>query len=61
MPRYDYECNKCNKTFEIEHPISGPYPDKCNCDKDGVLTRVIITKPVISFVGSGFYVNDKDK
>lgn len=30
MPTYEYECERCKKTFEIEQKISDPPLKRCN-------------------------------
>lgn len=61
MPRYEYKCKKCDKSFEVVHGINENH-EKCKyCG--GPVRRVF--HPVgIVFKGSGFYATDsrgKDK
>lgn len=55
MPRYEYKCKKCNKSFEVIHGINDTV-DSCKfCE--GEVRRVF--HPVgIVFKGSGFYATD---
>lgn len=55
MPIYVYECQSCEKVFEVEQRIIEDPLTECECG--GFVKRVI--QPVgVSFKGSGFYVND---
>ncbi len=55
MPRYEYKCKECDKTFEVVHGINDNV-EKCQfCD--GEVRRLF--HPVgIVFKGSGFYSTD---
>jgi putative FmdB family regulatory protein len=34
MPRYDYVCKKCNKQYEVSHPMEYAQDVKCpRCEK----------------------------
>lgn len=58
MPLYNYQCNKCNDTFETIQAFS----DKplITCKKCGGNLKKLISKSVgIIFKGTGFYCNDK--
>jgi putative FmdB family regulatory protein len=62
MPRYDYKCNICEHTEELEYSISevpenGPICPDCS---HGLLKKVILPA-AISFKGSGFYSTDNRK
>jgi len=57
MPTYVYECNACQKTFEVEQRITEDPLTDCSCGKKGSLRRLI--QPIaVMFKGSGFHVND---
>jgi putative FmdB family regulatory protein len=58
MPTYAYECGSCNSTFEVEQRIvDDPLKDCPQCDKRGVLKRLI--QPIaVMFKGDGFHIND---
>jgi putative FmdB family regulatory protein len=59
MPTYEYECQKCGKTFEIFQKISAEPLSRC-ADKDckGALKRLISKGAGIIFKGPGFYATD---
>ncbi len=59
MPTYEYECQKCGKTFEIlqkitEKPMSLCPDEKCK----GKVKRLIGKGAGFIFKGSGFYATD---
>lgn len=57
MPTYVYECNVCEKTFEVEQRITENPLTDCRCGASGSLKRII--QPIaVMFKGSGFHVND---
>jgi putative FmdB family regulatory protein len=65
MPTYEYECAKCNKTFECIQSIKDK-PLK-TCPKDlcrmkiwgkGRVKRLLGTGAGLLFKGSGFYITD---
>ncbi len=57
MPSYDYECDACQVTFEIQHPMEetmdyfGCLNEEDGCP--GILKRVF-TAPAVSFKGQGW-------
>lgn len=57
MPTYVYECNKCQKTFEVEQRIIEEPLKDCPCGAKGTLKRLIQPTAVL-FKGSGFHIND---
>jgi putative FmdB family regulatory protein len=57
MPTYEYECTKCNHTFEEGAPITAPPRQRCPRCR-GKVQRLISRGTGIVFRGSGFYVND---
>jgi len=58
MPRYQYECNACNESFEQRQSFNDdPLADCPLCGAEDAVERVITSVGVI-FKGSGFYIND---
>ncbi|MCU0317327.1 MAG: hypothetical protein MUC92_12115 [Fimbriimonadaceae bacterium] len=57
MPTYVYECQTCEKVFEVDQRISEDPLRDCRCGSNGSLKRLIQPTAVL-FNGSGFYVND---
>lgn len=58
MPTYDYECKKCQHTWEAFQPITAKALKKCpECGKSAA-KRVIGPGAGILFKGSGFYLTD---
>ena len=57
MPTYTYECQLCDKTFEVVHSMKTKPKRKCpECGHHTL--ELVITPPAIKFIGSGFFVND---
>ena len=57
MPTYEYECKKCNDTFDVFQNMSDKPLKKCpTCG--GKVQRLIGTGAGIIFKGSGFYQTD---
>ena len=65
MPTYDYQCEKCKKTFEFSQSMKDPV--LTNCPKDscqqktwgkGKVKRQLGTGAGLIFKGSGFYITD---
>jgi len=65
MPTYDYQCEKCGKTFELfqsmkDEPLS-VCPKQC-CQQEtwgeGKVKRLLGTGAGLIFKGSGFYTTD---
>jgi len=55
LPRYEYKCKECGKTFEVAHGINDNVENCQFCD--GEVRRLF--HPVgIVFKGSGFYSTD---
>ena len=58
MPTYDYQCKKCDHTWELFQSITAKPVRKCpECGKMGA-QRVIGPGAAIIFKGSGFYQTD---
>ncbi len=65
MPTYDYQCEKCKKTFEIFHSMKEPALTTCpkgHCQQKawgkGKVKRLLGTGAGLIFKGSGFYITD---
>ena len=65
MPTYDYQCEKCKKTFEVYQSMKDPV--LATCPKDlcqqktwgkGKIKRLLGTGAGLIFKGSGFYITD---
>ena len=57
MARYDYRCNNCSLTFEVEHPMTA-HP-KVTCPKCGREAQRVFGASGIACKGSGFYNTDQ--
>ncbi|MBN2169556.1 MAG: hypothetical protein JW738_09955 [Actinobacteria bacterium] len=55
MPRYEYKCKKCNKSFEETHGINDSVE---SCKYCGGEVRRVFHPVGIVFKGSGFYATD---
>ncbi len=65
MPTYQYECLKCDKTFEVfqsmkDIPLKTCPKDRCRVKKwgKGRVKRLLGTGAGLIFKGSGFYITD---
>jgi len=59
MPTYEYECQKCKKTFEISQSMKDePLTDCINKKCKGKVKRLISSGGGFIFKGSGFYATD---
>jgi putative FmdB family regulatory protein len=59
MPTYEYQCAKCDKTFEIFQSMKDKALTKCperGCR--GRVKRLLGTGAGLIFKGSGFYITD---
>ena len=57
MPLYEYECEACERRFEIIQKFSDPAPDVCTlCGKGPV--RRLMSSPAIQLKGTGWYITD---
>lgn len=57
MPSYDYRCDECFLTFEIQHPIAETMDyNHCLTQEDGCtgLLHRMYTAPALSFKGQGW-------
>lgn len=57
MPRYDYRCDSCGKTYELVQSFSAESTHTCEKCGNGIAKRVPSVPPVV-FKGSGWYVTD---
>lgn len=66
MPTYDYECEKCHQTFEVEQKISDPPLETCSASRPddrfdvsiqcgGHLRRLISAKTSFALKGGGWF------
>jgi len=65
MPTYEYECEKCEKTFELfqsmkDEPIKVCTPEVCRMEEwgKGSVRRLLGSGAGLIFKGSGFYITD---
>lgn len=65
MPTYEYECEKCRKTFELfqsmkDDALKSCPQAKCKMKKwgKGKVRRLLGTGAGLIFKGSGFYITD---
>ncbi|MEI6033802.1 MAG: FmdB family zinc ribbon protein [Verrucomicrobiae bacterium] len=65
MPTYEYECEKCRKTFDVfqsmKDPVFKTCPEaQCRMRKwgKGKVRRLVGTGAGLIFKGSGFYITD---
>lgn len=58
MPTYEYECGKCDHTFEVFQSMTDKPIRVCPECKGRKVRRLIGTGAAIIFKGSGFYQTD---
>jgi putative FmdB family regulatory protein len=58
MPTYEYNCQKCGKTFEVFQSMKDAPLKTCTCGKKGKVRRLVGGGAGIIFKGSGFYETD---
>jgi putative FmdB family regulatory protein len=56
MPLYEYQCRRCNETFEVMQKFSDA-PLTVHQDCGGEVER-LLSAPALQFKGSGWYVTD---
>jgi len=56
VPTYEYQCDKCGRTFEVRQRISAP-PLK-TCETCGGAVRRLISSTTFILKGEGWYVTD---
>ena len=59
MPRYTYECTKCNFTYEKTEGWDAK--PRQRCPECRAISQRIPTPPMIVFKGSGFYSTDNKR
>ena len=59
MPTYTYKCQDCGAVYEETQSIHDDAFSECRECK-GRISRIIPKNVGVQFVGSGFYINDKD-
>ncbi|MFQ5482485.1 MAG: FmdB family zinc ribbon protein [Nitrospinaceae bacterium] len=59
MPIYDYECEKCKKTFEVLQKPSDPPIEEC--EHCGGPAKKVITGMNFHLYGPGFFVTDNKR
>jgi putative FmdB family regulatory protein len=60
MPIYEYECEACERRFEVIRKFSDSPLDVCKHCGQGPVRR-LPSSPAIQFKGSGFYITDYPK
>ena len=65
MPTYEYECSKCEKSFEVFQSMKDAALTVCPKEKccmkkwgKGKVRRLLGTGAGLIFMGSGFYITD---
>lgn len=58
VPRYEYKCKKCEKSFDVIHGVDDKVKD---CKFCGSEVRRVFHPIGIVFKGSGFYATDSRK
>jgi len=58
MPLYEYQCQSCNKIFEILTFDYNKTQINCNCEKEAVCDRIISNQSKPLLTGTGFYQTD---
>ena len=56
MPLYEYECSKCDQTFEAL--VAAHKANRHRCETCGGRCRRLFSPPALIFKGSGFYTTD---
>jgi putative FmdB family regulatory protein len=57
MPLYEYQCDACERRFEVIQKFSDPPADSCRVCGRGPVRR-LLSSPAIQFKGSGWYITD---
>lgn len=60
MPTYEYLCDRCNKSYELQESFSADSRHTCHKCGKGTAKRVLHA-PRVLYKGSGFYVTDSKK
>ncbi len=56
VPTYEYQCERCERVFEVRQRISDP--PLAACEKCGGPVRRLLSPAPFILKGPGFYVND---
>jgi putative FmdB family regulatory protein len=59
MPLYEYQCESCERRFEVIQKFSDPPVE--TCPKCSGVVRRLLSSPAIQFKGSGWYITDYAK
>ena len=57
MPLYEYQCEACQRRFEVIRKFSDPELQVCTLCGKGPVHR-LLSSPAIQFKGSGWYITD---
>jgi putative FmdB family regulatory protein len=57
MPLYEYQCEACQRRFEVIRKFSDPELQVCTLCGKGPVQR-LMSSPAIQFKGSGWYITD---
>jgi len=57
MPLYEYQCEACQRRFEMIRKFSDPEVQVCSLCGKGPVQR-LMSSPAIQFKGSGWYITD---
>lgn len=57
MPLYEYQCQACQRRFELIRKFSDPEVQECTLCGKGPVQR-LMSSPAIQFKGSGWYITD---
>lgn len=60
MPLYEYQCEACQRRFEVIRKFSDPELQVCTLCGKGPVQR-LLSSPAIQFKGSGWYITDYAK
>jgi putative FmdB family regulatory protein len=57
VPAYEYQCQSCKKSYELQQSFSAETTHTCEECGKGIAKRVLHA-PTVVFKGSGFYATD---
>ena len=57
MPLYEYDCHRCDKTFEKIVKRSDPTPPCPECEQNDEVVRQEVSKSSFALKGGGWYKN----
>lgn len=58
MPIYEYHCDACDKTYEVNQRMSDEPLSACACGAKGQIHRLMSAGAGFIFKGAGFYQTD---